>query len=531
MQQKAERQARDAEFWQGVNGLVEGAVAFLIGLAVAVAIALACLGVGWGTIRLLSEWDTRQAERYRLQPDGRGLVSISIEAGDAAALMGMQGHHAAAIEAAKQPRLSSELRTYAPRYYEGKQAPAQLAAPAAPALPAPDAPLALPGPVDLSTLDFTPSLSSILLAIGPGGHLITVEAKNLVHCGVTGSTGQGKSNIVKMLIAQLAASGAGLLLADPHFARVDPDSGEDWAPIERRLLQPPAVAYSDIGDMLQHLARVELPARLERRRHSQPVGQPIYCAIDELPAIAAKVKDAPEYIGEILREGRKAQIFLLAGAQDLLLKSIGTSSGIRDCLRTGYYCGADPHTARALLDMPAKLIDESLLGKGLVYLRSKPTPQAALVRVPYVSNDSLYKLLPPPAQGAPAPVARPTPLERVTQAPPIMVTSPTRAQDLDTPQERPPLVVLRGGCTTTTTTDPDEAAPTAENEAEHTTTTTTTTTTVDPDDERRARIRQLASEGVSRSSIAHILWGYKDTRVMSIIRDALAETEAASVGD
>lgn len=68
---------------------------------------------------------------------------------------------------------------------------------------------------------------------------------------------------------------------------------------------------------------------------------------------------------------------------------------IRECYRTAYYVGGDATTARVLLDMPANLIPEDELGKGVVMLRAAPAKKAIQVFVPYVENASLYRLLGP----------------------------------------------------------------------------------------------------------------------------------------
>ena len=43
----------------------------------------------------------------------------------------------------------------------------------------------------------------------------------------------------------------------------------------------------------------------------------------------------------------------------------------------------------------------------------------------------------------------------------------------------------------------------------------------DPDQARRERIRELSAQGVSRSTICSIVWGYKDSRTMGLVADVL----------
>jgi hypothetical protein len=127
------------------------------------------------------------------------------------------------------------------------------------------------------------------------------------------------------------------------------------------------------------------------------LGKPYFIVLDELPAIVRHIPEVPDYLADILREGRKVGIYLITAAQDFLVKTIAPQGGgaIRECYRTAFYVGGDATTAKTLLDMPANQIPESDLGKGVVMLRNAKIKQAQMVRVPYVDNQSLYRLLGP----------------------------------------------------------------------------------------------------------------------------------------
>src|SRR5258708_2621281 len=113
---------------------------------------------------------------------------------------------------------------------------------------------------------------------------------------------------------------------------------------------------------------------------------------EDLPAISKNVPEAFGWMADILREGRKVDLYLITAAQDFLVKTIGGSGAVRDCFRTAIYVGGDATTARVLLDVKGN-VDDGGLGKGIVMMRSSATPKAALSRVPYASNDALYDLL------------------------------------------------------------------------------------------------------------------------------------------
>ncbi len=360
------------------------------------AVPLVALGIGVDAYR--------QRRRPLVTPNHAGQLPVPramIDSGELAGAMvqALHAYHQTQALAAAQPRidkLNITVKEPSPLPQIPLSAPGLISTePEAPALPM--------GTVDLSELVQTwrPSVDSITLAVGPGGVPYRVHARELCHVALAGATGGGKSNIMRLLLAQLTAAGAKVCLADPHFTPYDPESGDDWRPIAQRLHMAPAVKAGDIRHMLAWMATDELPQRLERRYKGQHVGAPLFLAIDELPAIVADVKDAPDHMARILREGRKAGIFVVGAAQDFLVKTIGGAGAVRDCYRTAFYVGGDAQTARVLLDVQGR-VDDGQLGQGLAMLRSKATPQAALVRVPYASNESIYGLL-----NVPQPTAAP----------------------------------------------------------------------------------------------------------------------------
>ncbi len=345
-----------------------------------------------------------QRRKALVYPNHAGQLPVSrstIEKGELAGAMvqALQQFHATQALAAAQPRidkLSISVKEPSPLPQMPPATPSLITAePEAPALPV--------GTVDLSELVQTwrPSVDSITLAVGPGGVPYRVHARELCHVALAGATGGGKSNIMRLLLAQLTAAGAKVVLADPHFTPYDPESGDDWRPIAQRLHMAPALKAADIRHMLAWMATDELPQRLERRYKGQHVGAPLFLAIDELPSIVKDVPEAPEHLGRLLREARKVNIFIIGAAQDFLVKTIGGAGAVRDCYRTAFYVGGDAQTARVLLDVRGS-VDDGQLGQGLALLRSKATPQAALVRVPYASNESIYALL-----NVPQPTAAP----------------------------------------------------------------------------------------------------------------------------
>ncbi len=391
--QQAQRAAEQAQARQQALEPLDRAVAASWRVFLA-ALPLVALGIGIDAYR--------QRRRPLVTPNHAGQLPVPRAMIDSGALAGamveaLAAYHRTQQIAAAQPRIDKLSITIK------EPSPLPQMPPAVPSLISTEleAPALPMGTVDLSELVQTwrPSVDSITLAVGPGGVPYRVHARELCHVALAGATGGGKSNIMRLLLAQLTAAGAKVCLADPHFTPYDPESGDDWRPIAQRLHMAPAVKAGDIRHMLAWMATDELPQRLERRYKGQHVGAPLFLAIDELPSIVKDVPEAPEHLGRLLREARKVNIFIIGAAQDFLVKTIGGAGAVRDCYRTAFYVGGDAQTARVLLDVRGS-VDDGQLGQGLAMLRSKATPQAALVRVPYASNEAIYGLLNVPQPSA-----------------------------------------------------------------------------------------------------------------------------------
>lgn len=248
---------------------------------------------------------------------------------------------------------------------------------------------------------FRPSLDRIYLATLETGEMLFCRAEDLCHVALAGSTRGGKSSIMRMLMAQLCAAGAKVLILNPHYSRYILDKKEDWTPFEPYLLHDPMECrkYDVIEYYLRQVATDILPRRLDKFAHSQPVGKPYFLALDELPAIMKHVPDASSYLEDILREGAKVGIFLITAAQDFLVKTIspnGSGGAVRECYRSAYYVGGDATTAKILLDMPANQIEEDRLGRGTIMIRNWVVQKrSTLAYVPLVDNEALYRLLGP----------------------------------------------------------------------------------------------------------------------------------------
>ena len=279
------------------------------------------------------------------------------------------------------------------RYAPAVLRPQETEPPALPASPVlPQLPAAVAQPMRmLDLIDAALRRNEILLGIEEG-QPVTAPVRDLCHVGIAGATGGGKSTVMRLLLAQLLASGAQVVLADPHYTDVDPRSGDDWRAIRAGLHLPPSYRYRDIRELLGWLVG-EMETRLAMRRRGEMWTSSLFLAFDEYPLIAQNVPEAADLVGRILREGRKVDVLVVGAFQDALVRSIGGDGAVRENYRTAYYLGGDQHTARVLLDVRGR-VDDSRLGKGVALLRSPATTPAREVIVPRLANEAIHALLP-----------------------------------------------------------------------------------------------------------------------------------------
>ncbi len=185
--------------------------------------------------------------------------------------------------------------------------------------------------------------------------------------------------------------GATGYLFDRFYAPIK--KGIDWRPIASKLALPPIRDYQEMVEVMDWLAGSELATRIDREYRGEPIGEPMYIALEEMPLVVAEVPHIAEPIGRLLRQGRQYDLCFIGAMQDSLTKTLGISSGLRECFRSAYYCGGDQTTARALLDLSRNQLNEDGLGvDGRVYLKTART-SAQEVRVPWASNESIHLLL------------------------------------------------------------------------------------------------------------------------------------------
>jgi hypothetical protein len=244
-----------------------------------------------------------------------------------------------------------------------------------------------------------PTLESIYVGTDARGHHRWVSAKDLCHVALAGATGHGKSSLLRLIMAQLCSLKLPIVLLNPHYMIFDLDHNEDWTPYTPYLQRDPIVCKqtANIEVVLKWMAEELLEKRKARTARGESAGKPFFFILDEYPDMKAEIKDAPKYVGKILRQGRKYGIFLIVASQDFSVKTLGVEGegAVRKCFLTTFYVGGDPITARELLNVSVRDIPENDLGKGTIMLKYAGCDDPILAWVPYVDNESLYLLLGP----------------------------------------------------------------------------------------------------------------------------------------
>lgn len=247
---------------------------------------------------------------------------------------------------------------------------------------------------------FTPSLSKIYLGTHEDGTHVYCPTDQLYHIALSGKSGGGKGNLMRLLMLQLCKAGAQVLLLNPHYTDIDRENGDDWRPYKKHLLKEPIYEESEC---VQHLlwACTLMTQRKTLYRAGKPLGKPVFLVVDEWPSIV-KCEGAAEALGTLLREARKFKIYVILSSQDFQVKTLGLDKlggSVRGSFNTCFYTGGDPVSICALLGLSARdniPVPEGELGgkgKGKAMLKCSSLDVPKAVKVPLVDNETLYRML------------------------------------------------------------------------------------------------------------------------------------------
>lgn len=271
---------------------------------------------------------------------------------------------------------------------------------------------ALPGPMRLLDIMQRRAFAGIYLASGRGQREIECTLGGLLHAAHDAPTGQGKTNQWKSEIVQLRKHKVFVILCNPHFLPVS-KGGEDWRPIGKSIEEQGTIEimpgvhlpglvrkYEQIVQFLRWLSLHEIDSRFTRATQGDFTYPVLYLFIDEWPAIVRRFPEAADHLVDVLQRGRAVDICCSVNAQGFLQGDVDLKGSARENFNTAIHMGGNVVSGSKLLDMPQKVYNDLLkneqitLGKGVALLRNNEVcPQAELVRLPLVDNDSVYYLL------------------------------------------------------------------------------------------------------------------------------------------
>ena len=383
----------DLQTWEAVQPVVIVATALLV-LAVPFVVVGAAVGLGWMIWRWMG----------LVRPDRRGLVPLprkGLDEGryDGHALTALSGHHAAQIEAARNPALPAPVAgskvNYAPRYIVNSRDAGQ---PAAQALPAPPVSLAMEKPPSLARLlawgDIGPGRPLLLGFTRDAGNLlqpVTATMKDTYSVAVAGVPGSGKTVTTAYLAAQTALQGAKLLVVDPH-GDAQGSLAEMLLCLRQALLEPPATEEADILRVLQ-VARDEIA----RRKHGA-TGAPWVLVADEWTSLMrrARVSDLLAALVELVaQEGRKLGVNLLVAGQVWTVDAAG-GSPLRDAIASAVIHRSRPAQARALAPVAGRDVAKLPPGEAMLYRTNGDLVDVIIPMTTRADLEQVARMLPSP---------------------------------------------------------------------------------------------------------------------------------------
>lgn len=509
-QDLAERQRQSEERARFMDAVMPAAQAAAFLVILLVPVTLGGLGVA------VVFFSRRRAAL--VYPDARGLLPADYDrlragAYDGHALAALGGYHSAQIEAAQHPPLPVSVTKYtdARRFAYDGPPPRVIGSPEPPALPAPA--VAVPTFAQLLAGGTVGEGRPLVLGYSADGAPLTGSLRDLYSTAVAGLPGAGKSNTEAFLVAQTTLQGGRLIVIDPH-ADADGSLAQTLHPLAPAMLTAPAASEGEIVKALT-VARDELS-----RRREGATGAPWIVAVDEWTALVRRARVADALITlleEIAQEGRKLGIFALVSGQAWNAEAAG-GTPLRDSLASAFLHRMKPSAARLLVPGVGREVAALRTGQALLY---RTSGDLVSVSIPLTTRQDLAAV----AGLLPRPSGRD---DSASWAPPRRSTYP--------PAWMPPDDVPSPGADTGAGTGAESVSgpfddvltPDEPRTGVDTTSSTSTSTAApDPDEARRARIRDLAAQGLSRNSICVIVFGSKNKAYLDYIRDALAEAETS----
>ena len=305
------------------------------------------------------------------------------------------------------------------------------------------------------------------------------------HLGVFGASGEGKTTLVRAALYHLTRQNDANELRLFVVAR---RLGE-WRNVAATPHCWAVVRHDDAPSALKWLAAEA------KRREAQDITLPrIVAVMDDCVTLIQQAPQVGTLLDGLSSQARHAGVHLIVISQAATKEGTGSAILLKNLTRR-YVFGSAGATESAFATGRAGTGAQYLVRGEAVSVDGRVT---RIVTVPNVTADTPMEPRPGWAESAPWDADR--------------LACPPLAQE--------PLPAV----STSTSATPEPPGWVEALTGERTSTSTSTSTSYDPDEAQRMRIRALDAQGLSRNSIAAIVFGHKNKAVMDYIRAALEET-------
>ena len=253
------------------------------------------------------------------------------------------------------------------------------------------------------SIDELPICRGLTIPVGKtttgGAVVVNFQAPDEAHLAAFGSTGSGKSNLLKVLIHNLAKQNSTdrvqVILVDVGKAGVDFLPFANMPHLAHHVITGPEEAREALAYGLGEIERRTAYIRQRGARAGQEISHLFYF-IDELPSLVEQNPDAVDFLKPLMGKGRGVNVHAIVCAQNPTKELVGTCDIKRNCRHrlVGY---VDSPTAAQVATGQAKTGAECLVGAG-DFLRIKG-PQTDRFTAPFLPDEELEGRLP---KGKPA---------------------------------------------------------------------------------------------------------------------------------
>lgn len=170
--------------------------------------------------------------------------------------------------------------------------------------------------------------NGFLLGYREDGMKVVKNWSDLYSCIVNGTSGGGKSTLVRLILAQAAMQGSRFVVADPHYGAGAESLGYSLRGLHSKMSVSVASNDAEISDLITYVSDIG-NARLAGRDTSK---DPLIFIIDEVTSLLQRSQlsgELEDALGLISTELRKVGVYAICMGQNFNSSIIKTN--VRDC--------------------------------------------------------------------------------------------------------------------------------------------------------------------------------------------------------